>query len=39
MTQELSAEQINRCCRASACLPQPQIMVDLQMEQFLPNRT
>ena len=37
MTQELSAEQIQQVLQGISVLPQPQIIVDLQMEQFLPN--
>ena len=37
MTQELSAEQIQQVLQGISVPPQPQIMVDLQMEQFLPN--
>ncbi len=37
MAQELSAEQIRQVLQGISVPPQPQIMVDLQMEQFLPN--
>ena len=37
MNQELSAEQIQQVLQGISVPPQPQIMVDLQMEQFLPN--
>jgi len=37
MTQELSAEQIRQALQGISVPPQPQIMVDLQLEQFLPN--
>ena len=37
MTQELSAVQIQQVLQGISVPPQPQIMVDLQMEQFLPN--
>ena len=37
MTHELSAEQIQQVLQGISVPPQPQIMVDLQMEQFLPN--
>ncbi len=37
MNPELSAEQIQRALQGISVPPQPQIMVDLQLEQFLPN--
>jgi HD-like signal output (HDOD) protein len=37
MAQEISAEQIQQVLQGISVPPQPQIMVDLQMEQFLPN--
>jgi len=37
MPHELSAEQIQQVLQGISVPPQPQIMVDLQMEQFLPN--
>lgn len=37
MAHELSAEQIQQALQGISVPPQPQIMVDLQMEQFLPN--
>lgn len=37
MAHELSAEQIQQVLQGISVPPQPQIMVDLQMEQFLPN--
>ena len=37
MTQELSAEQIQQALQGISVPPQPQIMVDLQMEQYMPD--
>ena len=37
MTQELSAEQIQQVLQGISVPPQPQIMVDLQMEQYMPE--
>nr|WP_276583931.1 HDOD domain-containing protein [Pseudomonas sp. RIT-PI-AD] len=37
MAQELSAEQIMQVLQGISVPPQPQIMVDLQMEQVMPN--
>jgi len=37
MSQELSAEQIRQVLQGISVPPQPQIMVDLQMEQVMPN--
>lgn len=37
MAQELSAEQIRHFLQGISVPPQPQIMVDLQMEQVMPN--
>lgn len=37
MTQELSAEQIQQVLQGISVPPQPQIMVDLQMEQVMPH--
>lgn len=37
MVQELSPEQIQQVLQGISVPPQPQIMVDLQMEQFMPN--
>ena len=37
MARELSPEQIRQVLQGISVPPQPQIMVDLQMEQFLPN--
>ena len=37
MAQPLSAEQINQALQGISVPPQPQIMVDLQMEQVMPN--
>ena len=37
MAQEFSAEQIQQVLQGISVPPQPQIMVDLQMEQFMPN--
>lgn len=37
MTQELSAEQIQQVLQGISVPPQPQIMVDLQMEQVMPS--
>jgi HD-like signal output (HDOD) protein len=37
MTQELTAEQIRKALQGISVPPQPQIMVDLQMEQVMPN--
>ena len=36
MTPELSAEQIQKVLQGISVPPQPQIMVDLQMEQVMP---
>jgi HD-like signal output (HDOD) protein len=36
MSQELSAEQIQQALQGISVPPQPQIMVDLQMEQYMP---
>ena len=37
MTYELTAEQIQQVLQGISVPPQPQIMVDLQMEQVMPN--
>ena len=37
MAHELSAEQIQKALQGISVPPQPQIMVDLQMEQVMPN--
>ena len=37
MAQELSAEQIRHFLQGISVPPQPQIMVDLQMEQVMPS--
>lgn len=37
MVQELSSEQIQQVLQGITVPPQPQIMVDLQMEQFMPD--
>ena len=37
MSQELSAEQIQQSLQGISVPPQPQIMVDLQMEQYMPD--
>ena len=37
MSQELSAEQIQQVLQGISVPPQPQIMVDLQMEQYMPD--
>src|SRR5690606_10208717 len=37
MAQELTSEQIQQVLQGISVPPQPQIMVDLQMEQFMPN--
>ncbi|GGK03295.1 HDOD domain-containing protein [Pseudomonas matsuisoli] len=37
MSQELSAEQIRKALQGISVPPQPQIMVDLQMEQVMPT--
>lgn len=37
MPQELSAEQIQQSLQGISVPPQPQIMVDLQMEQYMPD--
>lgn len=37
MSQELSAEQIQQALQGITVPPQPQIMVDLQMEQYMPD--
>lgn len=37
MAQELSAEQITKALQGISVPPQPQIMVDLQMEQVMPH--
>jgi HD-like signal output (HDOD) protein len=37
MTQELTSEQIKHILQGVAIPPQPQVMVDLQMEQFSPS--
>ncbi len=37
MVQELTAEQIRQALQGISVPPQPQIMVDLQMEQVMPN--
>ena len=37
MTQELSSEQIQQALQGISVPPQPQIMVDLQMEQYMPD--
>ena len=37
MSQELSAEQIEQALQGISVPPQPQIMVDLQMEQYMPD--
>ena len=37
MSQELSAEQIQLALQGISVPPQPQIMVDLQMEQYMPD--
>lgn len=37
MSQELSAEQIQQTLQGISVPPQPQIMVDLQMEQYMPD--
>ena len=37
MSQELSAEQIQQALQGISVPPQPQIMVDLQMEQVMPS--
>lgn len=37
MSQELSAEQIQQALQGISVPPQPQIMVDLQMEQYMPD--
>ncbi len=37
MAQPLSAEQINKALQGISVPPQPQIMVDLQMEQVMPH--
>ena len=37
MSQELTAEQIKQVLQGISVPPQPQIMVDLQMEQYMPD--
>ena len=37
MSQELSSEQIQQSLQGISVPPQPQIMVDLQMEQYMPD--
>ena len=37
MSQELTAEQIQQVLQGISVPPQPQIMVDLQMEQYMPD--
>jgi len=37
MSQELTTEQIRKALQGISVPPQPQIMVDLQMEQLMPN--
>jgi len=37
MSHELSAEQIKQALQAISVPPQPQIMLDLQMEQYIPD--
>lgn len=37
MTYELTAEQIQQVLQGISVPPQPQIMVDLQMEQIMPS--
>lgn len=37
MSQELTAEQIHQALQGISIPPQPQIMVDLQMEQYMPD--
>jgi HD-like signal output (HDOD) protein len=37
MSQELSSEQIQQVLQGISVPPQPQIMVDLQMEQYMPD--
>lgn len=37
MSQELTAEQIQQSLQGISVPPQPQIMVDLQMEQYMPD--
>ncbi|NBA94044.1 HDOD domain-containing protein [Pseudomonas sp. R5(2019)] len=37
MSQELSSDQIQQALQGISVPPQPQIMVDLQMEQYLPD--
>jgi HD-like signal output (HDOD) protein len=37
MSQELSSEQIQQALQGISVPPQPQIMVDLQMEQYMPD--
>ncbi|MCP1513380.1 MULTISPECIES: HDOD domain-containing protein [Pseudomonas] len=37
MSQELTAEQIQQALQGISVPPQPQIMVDLQMEQYMPD--
>lgn len=37
MSQELSSEQIQQALQGISIPPQPQIMVDLQMEQYMPD--
>lgn len=37
MSEELSAEQIQQVLQGISVPPQPQIMVDLQMEQYMPD--
>ena len=37
MTYELTAQQIQQVLQGISVPPQPQIMVDLQMEQIMPN--
>ena len=37
MSQELSTEQIQQALQGISVPPQPQIMVDLQMEQYMPD--
>ena len=37
MSQELSPEQIQQVLQGISIAPQPQIMVDLQFEQYMPD--
>jgi HD-like signal output (HDOD) protein len=37
MSQELTAEQIQQALQGITIPPQPQIMVDLQFEQYMPD--